>query len=158
MGHYDQALLDWTTVLEYEKTFAAYFGRGLAQYHKKNYRKAYSDFRKATAYGVEARGYNAIGKCLKEVGEDLKAAEMQKKALEIDGNYKEAALDAAIAYMSQSMAKEAEEYLDKALALDPDFVIAHGWAALYYDQLGESRQVLASAQRTLELDPTQHTT
>lgn len=158
LGYHDQALLDWTSALEYDEDFDSYYGRGLCYYHKKLFRSAYKDFKKANTFGAEARGFNAMGKCLKEFGDDLKAIEIQKKAIALDPLYKEAYLDIAIAFMSQSMASEAQEYLDRVFALDPHMMTAHGWAALFYDQLGESRKVLESVQKTLSYDPTQLST
>ena len=158
LGYHDQAIQDWTTVLEYDKDFESYYGRGLCYFHKKLYRSAYKDFKKASAYGAEARGYNAMGKCMKEFGDDLKAIDIQKKALALEPHYKEALLDIAIAYMSQSRPKEAQEYLDRVFTVDPHMMTAHGWAALFYDQLGESRKTLAAVQKTLSYDPTQHAT
>lgn len=157
MKQYDQAIVDLTYVLEYDRTQAAYFARGLCYFHKKIYNLALPDFEKAIKIKPDARSYNAVGKCLKEFGRDLEAIEAQKKALAMDPTYREAALDVAIGYMSQSMAKEALEYLNKTFAIDPDFVTAHGWQALLHDNMGRSKDVIEDVKRVMRYDPSQIT-
>lgn len=156
LDRHDESILEWTAILEYTPSFSAHYGRGLSYFKKKKFRRAYAEFLAAHVYQGEAKSWNAIGKCLKEFGDDLAAAEAQIKALVIDPNHREAALDAAVAYMSQSLPNEATVYLEKALAIDPDFANIYGWRAMMYDNMGESHKVLEDIHKVLSLQPTQY--
>jgi tetratricopeptide (TPR) repeat protein len=157
-GLHDEAIQDWTQILEYNKNHHGYYGRGLCYYHKKNLKLALADFKNANRIQADTRSYNALGKCLKELGQDMEAVTAHTKALNLDPSNKEAALDIGIAYMSQSQPDEAGKFIAKALSIDPNFMTAYGWRALMYDNMGEAHLVLQDVYKTLSFDPRQLTT
>ena len=145
IGNYDGCIDDWSIVLTKKESYLAYYNRGQCFFSKGLYQSAYNDFKNANSFGTEAQGYHAMGKCLKEFGELMNAISSYKKALAIEPNLKEAAVDIAVAYMLLGKATQAAAYLNKALTIEPGYLIAMGFRATLHSAMGEAKLALQDA-------------
>lgn len=149
MGNYDKCIEDWSSVLRVRESFFAYYNRGQCFFSKGLYRSAYDDFKNANSLGSEAQGYHAMGKCLKEFGELVNAIGSYKKAFAMEPSLKEAAVDIAVAYMLLGKATEAMAYLNKALSIEPGYLVALGFRATLYSAMGEAKLAIQDAGHVL---------
>jgi serine/threonine-protein kinase len=117
---------------------------------------------------AEAYDYYLRGKQLFTVSafqpEDLRrAAEMHRRAIEIDPNFAQAYAELGAAYVemfwdkssdNENLLDSARKYIDQAIALAPDDPVTHqalGW--YYYHGLREFDKALVEFERVLELQP-----
>ena len=149
IGNYDRCIEDWSIVLEIKESFLAYYKRGQCFFSKGLYRSAYNDFKNANSLGSEPQGHHAMGKCLKEFGELMNAISSFKKAFAMDPNLKEAAVDIGVAYMLLGKATEAAAYLNKALTIEPGYLVALGFRATLYSAMGEAKLAIQDAGHVL---------
>lgn len=146
LGNYEKCIEDWNTVLAKQKGFLAYYNRGQCFFSLGLYLQAYGDFKNANALGADAKVYYAMGKCLKEFGEHTNAISSYKKALTMEPTLKEVAIDIAVAYMSLGKAGEATAYLNKALIIEPGYLVAYGFRATLYSAMGEAKLALKDSK------------
>ena len=83
-----------------------------------------------------------------------KAKAAATKALELDNRLAEA--EVSLGYASFTFDwnwMAAEKHFQRALALNPGYVMNHAFYALYHSSLGRSEEALAEARSALDLDP-----
>jgi len=110
----------------------------------------------ALAYAGLADGYNSLGVfgylAPREAYPQAKAAAI--KALKLDENLADAcnAL-AAVAFRYDWNWQEAEKGFERAIALNPNYAVAHMWHGLYLDSMGRFEEGLLECNRARELEP-----
>jgi serine/threonine protein kinase/tetratricopeptide (TPR) repeat protein len=110
----------------------------------------------ALAYDGLADTYTMLGRFgvspPKEVMAKAKAAAV--KALEIDDQLAEAhASLAEVKWKYDWDFQGGEKEIERAIALNPNYAIAHFWNALYLAEVGRHGEAMASIRRAQELDP-----
>ena len=83
-----------------------------------------------------------------------KAKDAALKALESDDDLAEAHVSLAFVNCLYDWDwSSAGKHFERAIALNPSYVIAHYWYSFYLSALGRSDEALAEAKRALDLDP-----
>jgi TolB-like protein/DNA-binding winged helix-turn-helix (wHTH) protein len=114
------------------------------------------DPRYAEAYSGLADAYTALGYTSYWAPRDSfpKAREFANKALQIDSSLAEAR--ASLAYVKLYYDwdwKGAEEELQRAIAVNPNYAIAHHWYSVFLTARGRHAEALSEIGRAHELDP-----
>ncbi|MDQ6799678.1 MAG: tetratricopeptide repeat-containing serine/threonine-protein kinase [Acidobacteriota bacterium] len=77
-----------------------------------------------------------------------------RQAVAIDASYAEAHTSAAYAmFLAEWDAAAAEKEFQHAIAINPDYAVAHHWYADLLQATGRAEQAVAQAQRACEIDP-----
>jgi eukaryotic-like serine/threonine-protein kinase len=124
-------------------------------------RRTKADFQKAADYFNQAvskdpnyaLAYAGLADCYNLSGspQGKGAAE---RALGIDGSIAEA--HASLAYAKQNFDWDfpgAEQEFRRAIALNPNYVVAHQWYAAFLSDMGRHAEAIAEIQRAIRLDP-----
>ncbi len=122
-----------------------YFGRAIAK--DPRFARAYTGV--ADCYSLFAYYYLPPRPTL------MKAKEAAEKAIELDGMLAEA--HTSLAFVKQKLEREwkgAEREFRRAIELDPEYMWAHHWYALFLAVMGRHEEAVAGIQRALDIDPT----
>jgi len=120
------------------------------------YQAAEKDPSNARAYAGVADAYNMMMfyGYSPGAGSLVKAKAAAQKAIELDESLPEG--HAALGYMQFMWLWEwpsAEEEFRRAIALDPNYVPAHHWFALYLSAMGRSEEAMEQIRQAREIDP-----
>jgi tetratricopeptide (TPR) repeat protein len=101
---------------------------------------------------------NATYYCLKadnqrELRDTLRAIASYQKALELDGQYYDAAMQLGL-LLAAKKHKTAKEYFTAALRINPRSSEAYFGRAYYYQQVGEFQKALFDYRKVIDIDPT----
>ena len=110
-----------------------------------------------------ARAYTGLSDCYGIIGYYFlpsryaftKARDAAVKALEIDDTLAEA--HSSMAFVKENLERDwvaAEKEFRRAIELDPEYIWAHQWYALYLAVRGRQSESLAEIKRALDVDPT----
>jgi eukaryotic-like serine/threonine-protein kinase len=122
-----------------------YFGEAIAK--DPRYARAYTGV--SDCYGLAAYYYMPPRPTL------MKAREAAAKALELDPDLAEG--HNSLAFVRHKLERnwaEAEREFLRAIELDPGYLWAHHWYALFLAAMGRHQESIAEIKRALEIDPT----
>lgn len=143
LGDTNSSIADLTNSIKISPSINAFTSRAAAYIREQRYWDAKKDAMSAIKLGANsAHLWNMIGRCEREFGEPEKAIAAQAKALQFENTNKEALLEMAVTYMSISNAKKALEFLEKCLAVDPNFKNAHGYKGLLFQNMGRAKDTI----------------
>lgn len=111
------------------------------------YARAYTGI--ADCYGVFAYYYMPPRPTL------LKAKEAAAKALELDDTLAEA--HTSLAFVKHKLERDwagAEREFRRAIELDPEYIWAHHWYAMFLAAMGRHQESIVAIKRALDVDPT----
>lgn len=83
----------------------------------------------------------------------VKARAAATKALELDENLAEGHVSLAHILMHEWQWQKADREFQRAIELNPNYVVAYHWYALCFTALGRVDEAVRSMQRAIELDP-----
>jgi TolB-like protein/AraC-like DNA-binding protein len=113
------------------------------------------------AYSGLADGYYALaftGNIDREKGYDL-AYRAAEKALEMDSTLAEAyAVLGVVSYFGYRKWEQAREFLEKAVKVDSNCMVAHLYYCSFLDIIGEPDKALEEVNKAIELEPYYHMT
>ena len=164
MGGEKDALLKWQTTnpeaynlylmgrFFWNKRTSESMKRGLECFHQAitkdpSYARAYTGI--ADCYGIFAYYYTPPRPTL------LKAKEAAAKALELDDARAEA--HTSMAFVKHKLERDwagAERGFRRAIELDPEYVWAHHWYALFLAAMGRHQESFVEIERALDIDST----
>ena len=96
---------------------------------------------------------NNYGMALKEAGEEAKAGDEFRRAVELHDAYTEAELNLSVHYQDSGKGELALPHLQRALELDPDNGKVHNGLGIYHAQFGDPAEGLRWFQSALERLP-----
>lgn len=138
-----------------EKCFGvAHFNKGLVYYNMKEYQNALSEFEKAKDCGVnqEVKLYKYIGLTCYYLGDYNKGEEYYNQTILLDKNNEELLLDRSIVFFAMKEHDKAISDLDKAIEINPNYVLGYYNRGVIYKRIGEMEAALIDFSRTIELD------
>jgi tetratricopeptide (TPR) repeat protein len=88
----------------------------------------------------------------RELKDTLRAIASYQKALEIDGEYYDAAMQLGL-LLAAKKNKTAKEYFTAAIRIQPRSAEAYFGRAFYYQQIGEFQKALFDYRKVIDIDP-----
>lgn len=157
-GDYDQAIRDFSKVIESDPEHAmAYNNRGVAYKQKGDYDRAISDYSRAIEIDPGfAMAYNNRGVAHAGKGDFVSAISDYSKAIEIDSRFAIAYNNRGLAYAGKGDYGQAVRDFNNGIEVDPGFAEAHNnlaWlhAACPDAKYRDGEKALKLAEKALEL-------
>ncbi len=136
--------------------YLAYHSMGIIELYKRNFKKASQYFEKALKINpAYAESYNYLGIAYKEMGMNSKAEEMFKKVID-NPNYptrENGFYNLALLKISEKKYKEALEYINHGLKINPSFAIGYNLRGQIYAILGENSKARKDYLKAVKIMP-----
>lgn len=145
----------WNDVLSHYPDLAiAYNNRGNIFLGKKEYDKAYADFKKAIEVDpLFPYTYNNLGIAYSDAGRKEDAIAMFEKAIIIDPNFAKAYYNLGNVYNSIGDENKAITWYEKAIGINPDFLEAYYNLGSVYNSLKDRGKAIRIFKKLREISP-----
>lgn len=145
----------WSDVLKkYPNVATAYNSRGAELLIKKEYAKAFFDFRRAINFDpIYYEAYFNLGSLYDDLGKYTEATKFVLKTLQIDPSYFKAYDLLCVLYGKMGKHSEVIEICKQLIKIKADSAMTYNNLCSAYGNLGNFKEAVASCQKALEIDP-----
>ncbi|MCL4559667.1 MAG: tetratricopeptide repeat protein [Chloroflexi bacterium] len=158
LGNYEQALADYTRVIQSGKDLArAYEGRGNVYTLTRHFDEALQDYTTSLSYERSAQVLTERCNVYRVLSDNKRAMEDCTAAVQLDPNNVDTHISLAALYLQEKDLSSARSEVDKAMKIDPKSDKAYYMLSQIETQAGELDKAIAALTQCITLDPTNPT-